>query len=172
MAKKPEADSDAEAGPLPALVQAETAAPPKRVVPLNVSRCMFGDFARNTHTAIVPAGTDFETVCRPEFWANVTRLAVGDIIQVSTDDRAWFAELFVLGKARNSATVAVLREPLQLVAAFKPEAGAKHFDVQFSGAHGKWRVIRLSDKNVVKDQFETQGEARKWLDQYERLVAA
>lgn len=172
---KKEAPDASQTGPMgPELVPADgaVAVAEKRVIPLSIDRWKFGDFGCTLHTVYVPARTDFETVCRPEFWANLTRLVVDDIIHVRTDDKAWFAELMVLAKERNSATVAVLREPVALIAAFKPLPGARRFDVQFAGAHGQWRVIRLSDKNVIKDSLATEGIARKWLDDYERLVAA
>jgi len=170
------ADAPDASGPIKQPVAADGAAAvadaPARIVPLSADRWKFGDFGRTIHTVTVPAGTDFETVCRPEYWGNLTRMTVDDIIQIGTDDRAWFAELIVIGKARNSATVAVLRAPVALSAAFKPEPGAVLFDVQYAGAHGKWRVIRKSDRAVMKDRCESESEARKWVEQYERLVAA
>jgi len=144
----------------------------RRVVPLQVTRWQLGEFLNNRHSVSPASGTPFEDLLRPEFWANITRMAAGDIIEVRPEDQSYFAELYVLKRDRNSATVAVIREPVRLVAAYKPLPGEVNFDVEFAGSMAKWRVVRRSDKSVMRDKFNSEGEARKWLADYERMVAA
>jgi hypothetical protein len=143
-----------------------------RVTPLQVTRWQLGEFMNQRHSVSPASGTPFEDLLRPEFWANITRIKAGDIIEVRAEDSSYFAELYVLKRERNSATVAVIRAPVALVAAYKPLPGEVRFKIEFAGSHGKWRVVRLSDNAPMRDRFETEGDARKWLADYERLVAA
>ncbi|MGY3393440.1 hypothetical protein ACVWW6_006031 [Bradyrhizobium sp. USDA 3311] len=150
----------------------EADAEPRRVVPLPVTRWQLGEFLNNRHSVSPAVGTPFEDVLRPEFWANIVRMQPGDIIEVRPEDQSYYAELYVLKRERNSATVAVIREPVKLEAAYKPLPGEVLFSVEFAGPMAKWRVVRRSDKSVMKDKFGTEGDARRWLADYERVVAA
>lgn len=154
------------------LAEALEAVETRRVVPLQVTRWQLGEFLNNRHSVSPASGTPWEDLLRPEFWANITRMAPGDIIEVRPEDQSYFAELYVLKRERNSATVAVIREPVRLVAAYKPLPGEVNFDVEFAGSMAKWRVVRRSDKSMMRDKFATEGEARRWLADYERMVAA
>jgi hypothetical protein len=42
----------------------------------------------------------------------------------------------------------------------------------WSGPHTKYRVLRLSDKAVVKDGFATKEEAALWLTEHKKAIAA
>ena len=101
--------------------KAEVEEAPRRVVPLAVTRWQLGEFLNNRHSVSPAAGTPFEDLLRPEFWANIVRMAPGDIIEVRPEDQSYFAELYVLKRERNSATEAVIREPVKLVSAYKPQ---------------------------------------------------
>lgn len=144
----------------------------RRVVPLQVTRWQLGEFMNSRHSVSPASGTPFEDLLRPEFWANITRLAAGDIIEVRPEDQSYYAELYVMRRDRTAATVAVIREPVKLVPAFKPLPGEVNFRVEYAGSHGKWRVLRISDKAVMRDRFESEGLARTWLTEYERMLAA
>jgi hypothetical protein len=144
---------------------------PKRIIPLDVARWRFGDFARTVHSVDVPAGTPFETVCRPEYWSNITRMVAGDIIDVVTEDQAWYARLFVMRKDRLTATIAVLQAPIALVPAYLPEPGSKLYDVRFAGSHGKWQVMRLSDKQTIMSGLSDEQAAHAWIATYERVTS-
>jgi hypothetical protein len=150
----------------------EPDAAPRRVVPLQVTRWQLGEFMNHRHSVAPASNTPFEDLLRPEFWANITRLTAGDIIEVRPEDQSYYAELYVMKKDRNSATVAVIRAPVRLEAAFKPLPGEKSFKIEFAGTHAKWRVIRLADLAVMRDKFASEAEARAWLGEYERVVAA
>ena len=152
--------------------KAEVEEAPRRVVPLAVTRWQLGEFLNNRHSVSPAAGTPFEDLLRPEFWANIVRMAPGDIIEVRPEDQSYFAELYVLKRERNSATVAVIREPVKLVSAYKPLPGEVNFDVEFAGSIAKWRIVRRSDKTPLREGFGTEALARAWLADYERMVAA
>jgi hypothetical protein len=145
---------------------------PRRVVPLQVTRWQIGEFMNTRHSVAPASATPFEDLLRPEFWANITRLAAGDIIEVRPEDQSYYAELYVMRRDRTSATVAVIREPVRLVPAYKPLPGSAAFKVEFAGSHGKWRVLRISDGASIRDKLGSEGEARSWLVEYERMLAA
>jgi hypothetical protein len=145
---------------------------PRRVVPLQVTRWQLGEFINARHSVSPAQGTAFEDLLRPEFWANIVALREGDIIEVRPEGQDYYAELFVLKRDRTSATVAVIRDPVKLVAAYKPAAGTKNFRVEFAGSHGKWRVIRISDLSVMREKFANEAEATRWLSEYEQMLAA
>jgi hypothetical protein len=168
-ASKPAAAAKPEPKEKPAEKPAEEA---RRVVPLSVTRWQLGEFMNARHSVSPSSGTPFEDVLRPEFWANIVRMAPGDIIEIRPEDQSYYAELYVLKRDRTSATVAVIRPPVPLEPAFKPLPGIINFRVEFAGSHGKWRVLRISDNVVMRDRFGTEGEARKWLAEYERMIAA
>lgn len=162
----------ASKAPAEAKPDAEAETETRRVVPLSVTRWQLGEFMNSRHSVSPASGTPFEDLLRPEFWANITRMRAGDILEIRPEDQSYYAELYVLKRERNAASVAVIREPIRLVCAFKPAAGEVLFKVEFAGPHGKWRVIRISDKAVMRDRFENEAEARAWLGEYQRLVAA
>lgn len=156
----------------PPVVDVSADEAPRRVVPLQVTRWQFGEFTNARHSVSPAAGTAWDDILRPEFWANITRLSAGDIIEVRPEDASYYAELYVLRRERTSATVAVIREPVKLEAAYKPLPGEVKFKVEFAGSLAKWRVLRESDKSMLRDKFGTEAEARRWLADYERMVAA
>lgn len=143
-----------------------------RVVPLQVSRWQLGEFLNARHSVSPAAGTPFDDLLRPEFWANIVRLKPGDIIEVRPEDQSYYAELYVIRRDRNAASVCVIREPVKLEPAYKPLPGAVKYAIEFAGPIGQWRVRRLSDNAVMKDRCGTENDARRWLSDYERVVAA
>lgn len=144
----------------------------RRVVPLQVTRWQIGEFMNTRHSVTPASGTLWEDLLRPEFWANITAMKEGDIIEVRPEDQSYFAELYVLRRQRTSATVAVIREPVKLVSAYKPRPGEVKFRVEFAGSLAKWRIVKTSDLTVLRDKFASESEARSWLADYERMIAA
>jgi hypothetical protein len=145
---------------------------PRRVAPLQVTRWQFGEFINARHSVSPASGTPFDDILRPEYWANITRLSAGDVIEVRPEDASYYAELYVLRRDRTSATVAVIREPVKLEAAYRPLPGELKFKVEFAGPLAKWRVLRMSDNSAIRDSFGSEIEARRWLTDYERMIAA
>jgi hypothetical protein len=44
--------------------------------------------------------------------------------------------------------------------------------VEWSGRHTKWRVIRESDRKVLKDGLATRADGYSWLASYSKALAA
>lgn len=107
------------------------------------------------------AGTPFEKIIEPGWWAHVTaQLIVGQVIQVVPEDNAYFAELYILEVGPVWAKVAVLRK-VDMVAV----QDTKAIEIEWSGPHSKFRVKR--GQEILKDKFLTKEEAHKWVsDEY------
>jgi hypothetical protein len=120
-----------------------------------------------------------------------------DRIEVITEDNAWFAEILVISQGGHWAQVKLLRYvQLNGVAAAPavkaesiPEPAAEstaeitpddtpepateipptdsQLVVNYGGVKARHRVMRRSDKVVLKDGFPTQAEAVKWMHEHE-----
>jgi hypothetical protein len=144
---------------------------PLKVAALQADRWQLGEFLNARHAVTLPAGVPFENIKRPEFWANIVRIKPDDIIEVRTDDRRFYAELIVLARGRNWATVAVIREPVELKAASLPPSETSAYKTEYSGSHAQWRVLRLSDNAVVKEKLPTEQAAMQWVANQEKALA-
>lgn len=112
------------------------------------------------YTETPKAGTPFEKIIEPGWWAHVTaQLIPNQIIQVVPEDKSYFAELFILEVGPVWAKVAVLRKVDMLA-----QQDNADLEVQWSGPHTKFRVKRGAD--VLKDGFISKEEAENWRDSY------
>jgi len=127
------------------------------------SRLKLSEYVRSVYHATPEAGTPLKELLKPEYWAHVAKqLKVGDRIEVDAEERTWFAELYVRGVTPTSVTVFVMRH----IEFTKPEA-EDSTDAEYSANHagrGVWRVIRNSDKAIVKSGFPTKEAAESWIE--------
>lgn len=100
------------------------------------------------------------------FWAHLAqRLAPRDQIEVEPQDGSWHVKLRVSDVGEGYAKVEIMRP--DAVGVFKLEsptsaAVPQGYAIEFSGAHTKWRVIRDSDRKMLKDGFSTRVDAIGW----------
>lgn len=130
---------------------------------LTASRLKQAEFTRTIWSVEVEQDTPFEEITKPEFWAHVAaKLKPLNRIEVFEESGKYWAELIVLSTGKMEARVAVLRKiDLQTPAAAVVDLG--EHEVNWGGPHQKHRVVRKSDKEVVKDGFGTKEEAQQWL---------
>lgn len=136
------------------------------------SRFRIADQVRNFWNIVPEEGTSFDALKDPAYWShNARKMRNGDLIEAVPDDESYWALLRVKSVGPAGAQVAVIfheqpkAEPL-------PEAVAIDFEVAHKGPHRRWSVIRLSDKEYIKDQFQTREEATLWLaGNYKSLTA-
>lgn len=125
--------------------------------------------------AHIPETMTWEDVLRPEFWAHVAG-------KVGSERNARDHQIIVTHKAKQfSGRLEILSiEKVSLVVApleytefeqNKPKATVAGFDIVLRGVH-KWSIVRLSDKEVVKQDFATRVAAEEWLDGYRKQLAA
>lgn len=136
---------------------------------MSLSTNRFANFEhKNTMwTATAEEGTTLEDVLKPSYFANVAnRFNQYDRICVRVDTGDWYAELLVVSHGSNWAkTIPTFHEEFN--ESLNDEEGHNEafeaFAVTFRGPHCKWSVIRKADKEVIKEQCNTKGEAQAWL---------
>lgn len=130
------------------------------------------EYVRNIHAAMPPAGTPMSALKIPEFWSSVApSLRPNSRIEVMPADGAYFVELIVRSVGPNWARVEVLREK-EFISAASLVAKIKDFKVEWGGPSHKHRVVRLSDKEVVKCGFDTPEQAGEWLVANQQAMTA
>ena len=133
------------------------------------NRVKEASFARNIFSVTPEINTQYEDVLKPEYWSHVAAsFHPTDRVEVLAEDGAWFAELFVVSCGRNWAKVCELRF-VELSESVATEVQAKHY-VKWRGQVHQHAVVRVSDKEVIKQNFATSAEAKKWMDDYEANV--
>lgn len=138
---------------------------------LNQARCMLTESANNSFTVTVEANTTLADVMAPEFFANVAvQMRPYDKITVRTDDGMWYAELLVLTAGRTWVKTKLLLEvklttqDVDMTEADKIE----NYEVKHRGPHLKFCVIRKSDNEPIREQFDSKEEANGWLASFVR----
>lgn len=122
----------------------------------------------NTWEAIVPAGTPFEHVLEPAFWANVARkLKMGDKLIVLPRDGAWYGELLVWDAGQNWAHVSGGH---QVRPAFGNAPGvADEFEVVTDPVDGVC-VKRKATGTVLKKNLPNAEDARRWIISHQKAL--
>lgn len=140
----------------------------------NPNRFNTTDFRRNHWLATPEAGTTLEDVKRPDFWAHVSaRLKPMDLIDIYPEDGPFFATFLVLSASRVACRVQMLTHiDLSKEDSIQAPEDASELEVLWGGPVAKHRVVRRSDKKVLKDSFNTKAEAEAWRNDHVKSLAA
>lgn len=119
---------------------------------------------RLTFRANVPAGVSLDRVLEPDYFKHVAgNVKPGYRIEVMPADGAWYAELLVRKTTKEEVHCwLLLSVDLNAQAESALAQSAADYKVAFGGAH-KWRVIRLSDNEVLHHGEPTEADAKAWL---------
>ena len=122
----------------------------------------------------MPVGFTIEDAMKPECWANVAHQfrkvamtndpdQVGTILELRTEDHAFYAELYIRAVNERSLTVAILREPVYFGPAAVKSAG---FETRWNVGKRGFDVLRKSDRQIVADaaSIKTREQAQDWID--------
>jgi hypothetical protein len=122
--------------------------------------------------AIINAGTPFEDLLKPEFWALVSsKMRPTDIIQCVAEDNAYFVELLVLDCSSKWAKVKLLRKVDISAEEAAPIQTATDYELVFRGPR-RWSVKRQSDGQIVSENHHTREDASGWLAEHNKVMAA
>jgi hypothetical protein len=137
---------------------------------LTAVRHKLADYERNVWVANTEAGVSLDEIRKPEFFAHVAaKLKPWDRIEVRPDDETFYAELLVRSAGKNWAVTTLIQftdlAPKEEQA--KPQEG---YRTEFGGPHHKWRVLRLSDKEVVSKGHTDQASADAWLVEHMKAM--
>lgn len=167
-----EAGNNTAAAATAAKAKAPAPAEKERFIPAMESRfATSAEFTFPLSSYIPIAGTPFEHVLRPEYWANLKALKPCVRIFVMPEDEKWWAELLVRRTGQGFASVQVLHKGELEQVAYDPKL-TKEYDIEFVGPVLKHRVVRKSDGHVLKDRLETPEAAQAWLRDHLRAIAA
>lgn len=145
---------------------------------VHANRFKSAEFRRNIWDAIPEAGTPFDDLLKPEYWAHVAaNLRPWDRIEVRAEDGSYYAELLVRDAGRLWAKVECLRKhDLGADTGQVPDVVADvTYSVQWRGPHSKHAVMRERGngaKEVLRDQFETREAAEAWKADHMKAMAA
>lgn len=138
---------------------------------LGTTKLSPADYRRTVYTATPDLDVSFDEILMPEFWGNVAQtLRPGDFIEIFSDDSSYFAELLVVDCGQRWAKVAVLQ--YKELAPHTPEALHPEYDIRWGGNTARFKVVRLSDKETLKDNFAAKLDAEIWLKDYHKALAA
>lgn len=141
---------------------------------MNLSNARFSQahYTRNHWHASVPDNVEFNEVLSPSYWTNnAVMLKIGDHVEVFCENGSYYAELIVRNCDRLSALMGVLVHVDFTESAVLDEIDPE-FEIGFAGPSHMWRVVRKSDKEVVKFGFQSREEAAVWLPSYVKALAA
>lgn len=128
------------------------------------------NYVRTVHHLSVECSTPFEEILKPEFYAHIAaHLRPGSRIEVIPDDCSYMAEMYVVACDRLWAKVVLLHKH-DLTGGVKAEPVSDDFEVKYSGPHTMFRVVRKSDKGVIKDGFQTKEMGEAWLADYRTTI--
>lgn len=126
---------------------------------------------RNWHFVVPEAGTDFEAILEPGYWAHVAaKMAPGDWIEVD-DERGEYTALLKVrdaGKLYAKVGVVVFKRYDEQVEVRQDSPQLQGHEVKWRGPIHKWCVCRGAD--VLKDGM-SKPDAYSWLAQYSKTVA-
>lgn len=118
-------------------------------------------------------GETLEDVLKPEFWCNVAKqLKPWALVFVRDIAMEWCANLIVADVGAGWAKVRVISHTVFDTTAIAVPAGkAGDHIITFAGPVRKFQVVRISDKQMLKDGM-SKAEANAWLGQYLNTIAA
>lgn len=140
----------------------------KRVPKINQSKFHRPNFVSLSYVATPEYGITLDQVLDEAYWGNVAReLKAGYTIEVMPEGLPYYARLIVIHAEPARAVVKLLQFVDLVNEAAKPEAAEIVTEVALgkfkAERNGRWfRVIRLSDKTVMKSGFTTMAEAETW----------
>lgn len=117
----------------------------------------------------VPEGVPVEALRETEFYAMfANKMTPGQFIRAVAEDRSYIAEVYVRSIVEKGAKVTVLSHHSFDVA----PAPSKDYDVRWAGGQHRWRVVRLSDGEVVKFGFAGKEDGWKHVEEITKKIAA
>ena len=142
-----------------------------------------GQYAFTRSSLTLPVGVPFEAVLHPEFWVALSHMfkknpqsgtpdRTGGIIEVRTEDNAFFGEVYVRAVRGNLLDVACIGPVMENGQPSPVYFGPK--DPTVTGYEIRWNIgkrgfdiIRNSDRTIVEDaeKFPTKELAIKWLNE-------
>jgi len=134
-----------------------------RDVILNSPRVKSAETRHNRWSATIPEDHTLEDLMNPRYWsAAALMFRRGDIIEVRTDDEAYFGEFIVLDCSRIHAALKELRW-VDLSDTEKVSIDSETYEYKWKGPHLRHCVLRKSDGEVVLQEQATKQACVDWI---------
>ncbi len=149
----------------------EVAKPP-RDVKFQQSQLQESGIARNRWGLCLAYEQEFDDLMNPQSWSHIAnRIRVSDIIDVTTIDQRFYAELYVLDCSRVHVNVGVMRHmPLSEM------QGSDNISLEYKpvwkGPGWRWCVIRQTDGAVMTKNLPHKAAAANWIKMNEHAAGA
>jgi len=133
------------------------------------ARLQPADHYCSTYGAALTDSQTIDDALQPAFWAHVAhKLRQGDLIRILPERGDYYALLMVrtVGKAYANVTLLHKVEFDGAEAAPAVASVGDEFEVKWSGPSTKFRVVRVSDKQIMHDGFAAKEDAVKWVKDY------
>ncbi len=153
---------------------AATVAAPKKVLPIHPMRVGLVEHKEQALHLQVDIGVDPEDMLPVAYWTHIAQqLLPFTHVHAYAEDGSWYAEFLVREVGQNWAKVALLRKVmLEKISPERRIVILPGHTVAWGGTFCKWRVIREADNSVLRDKFNTEGDAYSWLTEYAKSIAA
>ena len=143
---------------------------PKRIVMLNGDHIRELEYENHTFLVNLPEGVAISDLTSEACWAVLAgKFKEGDFIRARAYDHTWLADLYVKECSGTYAKV-ILLQRFNLEPETDPTKDVDKYLLKFRGPVLKWCVIRMADKEVIKDKLLSQEEASRWLIEFEKTV--
>ena len=138
----------------------------RKVRPMEAPRFRAIEYMRAEYLCTAFADTTPQDLLEPAYWAHMSaQFKPRDRIEAWADDGTWMAEYVVLEAGRNWAKLHLLTV-YHLTTSDQSLTKADQmtpYSVEHKGPHGKWTVIRKSDREVMSEGHETIQGATDWI---------
>jgi hypothetical protein len=150
----------------PATVEKEKApAAPVRAPAVAPNRMLDAASMQQRWFVEVNAGVTVADLLHPPFWSHcANKLKNLAVISVMPADESYYCELLVRDVGRLYAVVSVLNF-VQLATDLSVPVDAA-YEIKWRGPVAKYGVLRLADKEIVRDGFVDKAEAQTWLTEH------
>ena len=156
------------------------------MISISPNRLRSAEYHRNVWSVTPEAFTPLSVVLAPGFFTHVAaQFRVGDRVEVSPEDGVWYAELLVRSVSKLDAKFGVLlyrdfdeSQPIlvpdtdeaapllddDVITAPPEPKWTGDYAVKWAGPKAKFRVMRPSDRSVLQDGFDTEADAKAWMN--------
>ena len=143
-------------------------------IPNNQTVFQLAEHAYGRFSVTLPVGVAFDEVLKPETWSQISHRFMrnpasgepdrtGAVIEVRTQDHAFYAEIYVRAVRGTVLDVGVIREPVY----FGPkDIKTNAYEVRWNVGKRGFDVIRTSDRTIVEgaEKFPTKELAYRWIE--------
>ena len=137
-------------------------------------RLQVAEAVRAIYHATVEPNVTRDHLKDPKFWQHVApKFRQGTRIEVVTDDMQYFCELLVIASGKNWAKVKELYfVDLSVTDGFiETQVLKDQYQIEWKGPALKNCIVRISDKEIIKDQIQDYDSAALFLKEYIKTIS-